>query len=151
MPDAGSSATAELTTKISPRSVADTVARLQSLAQGKGMKVFAVIDHSGEAEQAGLQLRETKVVIFGSPQAGTPVMAAAPQAALDLPLKVLVFSDDEGQTKLAYTAPNTLAAPLWPGRRAGSQARGHRWPHRRCRRRVTRTSPQGGVNRIIKL
>jgi uncharacterized protein (DUF302 family) len=74
------------------------------------MKVFAVIDHSGEAEQAGLQLRETKVVIFGSPQAGTPVMAAAPLAALDLPLKVLVFSDDDGQTKLAYTAPSTLAA-----------------------------------------
>jgi uncharacterized protein (DUF302 family) len=100
----------ELTTKPSPHSVADTVARLESLAEGKGMKVFAVIDHSGEAEQAGLQLRETKVVIFGSPQAGTPVMAAAPLAALDLPLKVLVFSDDDGQTKLAYTAPHTLAA-----------------------------------------
>jgi uncharacterized protein (DUF302 family) len=110
MPDASSSATPGLTTKTSPRSVADTVARLQSLAEGKGMKVFAVIDHSGEAEQAGLQLRETKVVIFGSPQAGTPVMAAAPLAALDLPLKVLVFSDDDGQTKLAYTAPSTLAA-----------------------------------------
>jgi uncharacterized protein (DUF302 family) len=109
MPDASSSATPGLTTKTSPRSVADTVARLQSLAEGKGMKVFAVIDHSGEAEQAGLQLRETKVVIFGSPQAGTPVMDAVPLAALDLPLKVLVFSED-GQTKLAYTAPSTLAA-----------------------------------------
>ena len=100
----------ELTTKISPHSVPDTVARLRSLAEGKGMKVFAVIDHSGEAEQAGLQLRETKVVIFGSPQAGTPVMAAVPLAALDLPLKVLVFADDDGQTKLAYTAPSALAA-----------------------------------------
>ncbi len=98
-----------LTTKISPRSVADTVARLESLAEGKGMKVFAVIDHSGEATQAGLELRDTKVVIFGSPQAGTPVMAAAPLAALDLPLKVLVWSDD-GQTKLTYTAPAALAA-----------------------------------------
>jgi uncharacterized protein (DUF302 family) len=98
-----------LTTKISPRSVADTVARLESLAEGKGMKVFAVIDHSGEAGQVGLELRDTKVVVFGSPQAGTPVMAAAPLAALDLPLKVLVWSDD-GQTKLTYTAPAALAA-----------------------------------------
>ena len=73
------------------------------------MKVFAVIDHSGEAKHAGLELRETKVVIFGSPQAGTPVMAATPLAALDLPLKVLVWSDD-GHTKLTYTAPTTLAA-----------------------------------------
>jgi uncharacterized protein (DUF302 family) len=106
----GDQQTPELTTKTSPRSVADTVARLQSLAEGKGMKVFAVIDHSGEAERVGLQLRDTKVVIFGSPRAGTPVMAAAPLAALDLPLKVLVFSDDGGQTKLAYTTPSTLAA-----------------------------------------
>jgi uncharacterized protein (DUF302 family) len=98
-----------LTTQISPRSVADTVARLESLAEGKGMKVFAVIDHSGEAGQVGLELRDTKVVVFGSPQAGTPVMAAAPLAALDLPLKVLVWSDD-GQTKLTYTAPAALAA-----------------------------------------
>jgi uncharacterized protein (DUF302 family) len=106
---ASSNATRELTTKMSPRSVADTVARLESLAEGKGMKVFAVSDHSGEAKQVGLELRETKVVIFGSPQAGTPVMAAAPLAALDMPLKVLVWSDD-GQTKLTYIAPTTLAA-----------------------------------------
>jgi uncharacterized protein (DUF302 family) len=98
-----------LTTKMSPRSVAETVSRLQSLAEGEGMKVFAVIDHSGEAKKVGLELRETKVVIFGSPQAGTPVMAAAPLAALDMPLKVLVWSDD-GQTKVTYTAPTTLAA-----------------------------------------
>jgi len=97
------------TTKMSPRSVAETVARLQSLAEGKGMKVFAVIDHSGEAERVRLELRETKVVIFGSPQAGTPVMAAAPLAALDMPLKVLIWSDD-GQTKVTYTAPPALAA-----------------------------------------
>jgi uncharacterized protein (DUF302 family) len=99
---------AELTTKTSPRSVAGTVARLESLAEAKGLQVFAVIDHSGEAEKAGLELRDTKVVIFGSPQAGTPVMQAAPLAALDLPLKVLVWSDG-GQTKVAYTAPTALA------------------------------------------
>src|SRR5271168_851628 len=106
---ASSNGTTALTTKMSPRSVADTVARLQSLAEGKGMKVFAVIDHSGEAKKVGLELRETKVVIFGSPQAGTPVMAAAPLASLDLPLKVLIWSDD-GQTKVTYTAPSALAA-----------------------------------------
>jgi len=103
------SGTTEFTTKLSPRSVADTVGRLESLVEGKGMKVFAVIDHSGQAKRVGLELRDTKVVIFGSPQAGTPVMAATPLAALDLPLKVLVWSDD-GQTKLTYTAPTTLAA-----------------------------------------
>jgi uncharacterized protein (DUF302 family) len=68
-----------------------------------------VIDHSGEAAARGLELRETKVVIFGSPEAGTPVMAAAPLAALDLPLKVLVWADADG-TKLSYTAPAALAA-----------------------------------------
>ncbi len=98
-----------LTTKMSPRSVSETVARLQSLAEAKGIKVFAVIDHSGEAKKVGLELRETKVVIFGSPQAGTPVMAAVPLAALDMPLKVLIWSDD-GQTKVTYTAPPALAA-----------------------------------------
>jgi|SRR5580704_2017324 uncharacterized protein (DUF302 family) len=99
----------QVTTKISPRSVPETVARLESLVKAKGMKVFAVIDHSGEAKDVGLSLRETKVVIFGSPQAGTPVMLAAPLAALDLPLKVLIWSD-EGQTKVSYTAPAALAA-----------------------------------------
>jgi uncharacterized protein (DUF302 family) len=99
----------EVVTKTSSRSVADTVARLRSLVEAKGMKVFAVIDHSGEAKQAGLDLRETKLVIFGSPQAGTPVMAAAPLVALDLPLKVLVWAD-HGQTRLSYTRPAALAA-----------------------------------------
>jgi uncharacterized protein (DUF302 family) len=98
-----------VTTKASPRSVAETVARLTSLVVAKGMKVFAVIDHSGEAERAGLDLRDTKVVIFGSPNAGTPVMVAAPLAALDLPLKVLVWSDGE-ETRVSYTAPQALAA-----------------------------------------
>ena len=98
-----------LTTKLSSNSVTETVARLQSLAEDKGMKVFVVVDHSGEAKKVGLELRETKVVIFGSPQAGTPVMAAVPLAALDLPLKVLIW-DDDGQTKVSYTAPAALAA-----------------------------------------
>ena len=96
-------------TKESPRSVADTVARLLELTAAKGLKVFAVIDHSGQAKERGLELRDTKVVLFGSPEAGTPVMVAAPLVALDLPLKVLVWAD-EGQTKVSYTAPSALAS-----------------------------------------
>jgi len=99
----------EVVTKESRVSVVETVARLVDLVTAKGMKVFAVIDHSGEANTKGLELRETKVVIFGSPEAGTPVMASTPLAALDLPLKVLIW-DDGGRTKVSYTAPHALAA-----------------------------------------
>jgi uncharacterized protein (DUF302 family) len=96
-------------TKLSPRPVADTSARLVDMLGAKGVKLFAVIDQSAEARQAGLRLRDTTLVIFGSPAAGTPVMAASPLAALDLPLKVLVW-DDAGQTKVSYYAPAELAA-----------------------------------------
>jgi uncharacterized protein (DUF302 family) len=99
----------DVVTRPSPRSVDDTVARLFALLAARGLEQFAVIDHSGEAEAHGLELRDTKVVIFGSPEAGTPVMAAAPLAALDLPLKVLVWADVDG-TKVSYTAPDALAA-----------------------------------------
>ena len=98
-----------IVTKVSPWSVADTVERFSGVIAKKGLKLFALIDHSGEAEAAGLQLRETKVVIFGSPRAGTPVMDAVPLVALDLPLKVLVWADGE-QTKVCYTSPAALAA-----------------------------------------
>jgi uncharacterized protein (DUF302 family) len=97
-----------MTTKESPRSVEDTVSRLKAVLESKGIKLFAVIDHSGEAEAVGLELRDTKLVIFGNPLAGTPVMAAAPLAALDLPLKVLVWADGD-QTKVSYTEPAELA------------------------------------------
>jgi uncharacterized protein (DUF302 family) len=96
-------------TKISPRSVADTVTRFTDILGAKGVKVFAVIDQTAAARAAGLELRDTSLVIFGSPAAGTPVMAAAPLAALDLPLKVLVW-DDGGQTKVTYVSPAELAA-----------------------------------------
>src|SRR6266849_4468133 len=99
----------DIVTKLSPGSVADTVSKLTGMISAKGMKLFAVIDQSAEARQVGLSLRETTLVIFGSPAAGTPVMAAAPLAALDLPLKVLVWAD-EGQTKVSYYAPAALAA-----------------------------------------
>jgi len=101
--------TDKLTHKLSPRSVPDTVARLEALLADRGLKLFAVIDHSGEAAAAGLELRDTKVVIFGSPQAGTPVMAEVPEVALDLPLKVLIWADG-GQTRVSYTPPAELAA-----------------------------------------
>ena len=96
-------------TKLSPRSVGDTVERLTSLLAAKGVQVFATIDQRAAARAAGLDLRETVLVIFGNPAAGTPVMAAAPLAALDLPLKVLIW-DDEGQAKVTYYAPAALAA-----------------------------------------
>lgn len=99
---------AGVVTKLSPRPVAATVARLTDLVGAKGMKLFAVIDQSAEARQAGLPLRETTLVIFGSPAAGTPVMAASPLAALDLPLKVLVWADAE-ETKVSYYSPAELA------------------------------------------
>jgi uncharacterized protein (DUF302 family) len=73
------------------------------------MKLFAVVDQSGEAAAAGLQLRDTRLVIFGSPEAGTPVMQAVPLAALDLPLRALAWRDND-QTKLSYLAPSALAA-----------------------------------------
>jgi uncharacterized protein (DUF302 family) len=99
----------DVVTKLSPRSVADTVSRLTDLIAAKGMKLFGVIDQSAEASRVGLQLRDTTLVLFGSPAAGTPVMAASPLAALDLPLKVLVW-DDAGQTTVSYYAPAALAA-----------------------------------------
>jgi uncharacterized protein (DUF302 family) len=96
-------------TKVSPRSFADTVARLKQLLAEKNVKLFSVIDQRAEARGAGLDLRDTTLVIFGNPAAGTPVMEAAPLSALDLPLKVLIW-DDAGQTKVSYYAPATLAA-----------------------------------------
>ena len=100
---------AGIVTKLSPLPVAGTVAKLTGIISAKGVKLFAVIDQSAEARQAGLSLRATTLVIFGSPAAGTPVMTASPLAALDLPLKVLVW-DDDGQTKVTYYSPAALAA-----------------------------------------
>ncbi len=110
MPDAAAmDSTAGIITKVKSGSVTDAIARLSDLVESHGMKVFAIIDHSGEAKQHGLELRDTKLVIFGSPTGGTPVMMASPLAALDLPLKILVW-DDSGQTSISYTDPAVLAA-----------------------------------------
>jgi uncharacterized protein (DUF302 family) len=100
---------AGIITKTSHDSVEDTVARLTDLIAARGMELFATLDHSGAARRVGLDLRDTKVIIFGSPTAGTPVMSASPLAALDLPLRILVW-DDQGQTKVSYTDPAVLAA-----------------------------------------
>jgi uncharacterized protein (DUF302 family) len=99
----------QVTTKVSPRPVAATVTRLTGILSAKGMKVFAVIDQSEEARQAGQQLRETTLVIFGNPAAGTPVMDAAPLSALDLPLKILIWADG-GTTNVTYYSPAAIAA-----------------------------------------
>jgi uncharacterized protein (DUF302 family) len=85
------------------------VERLKAAIRAGGVKLFAVIDHSAEAAVAGLELRDTKLLVFGSPQAGTAVMAARPLAALDLPLKLLVW-DDAGRTSASYVPPSALAA-----------------------------------------
>ena len=97
-----------ITTRPSPRPVSDTVDRLIATVAAMGLTLFDVIDHSGGAAAVGLALRETRLVIFGNPVGGTPVMVASPLAALDLPLRVVVW-DDEGQTRVSYTSPEALA------------------------------------------
>ena len=92
----------------SHHSVDETVRRLEGLIQSKGIKVFVVVDHSGEAASAGLEMPPTKLVIFGSPKAGTPLMVLAPSTAIDLPLKILVRQDAGGQVWVAYNTPEYL-------------------------------------------
>ena len=89
-------------------SVDETVRRLEAAFAEKGMRIFALIDHSGEAEKAGLKMRPTKVVIFGSPKGGTPLMVAAPSLAIDLPLKALVAEDAQGKVSVTYNDPEYL-------------------------------------------
>lgn len=99
---------AGIVTKSSPHSFEATVSKLTELAVDRGLKIFAVIDQSAEARSAALELRPTTLVLFGNPAAGTPVMEAAPLAALDLPLKVLIWADAD-RTNVSYVAPQTLA------------------------------------------
>ena len=99
----------EIITKISPLTVAGTVSRLTGIISAKGMRLFDVIDQRAEARQAGLDMPDTVLVIFGSPAAGTPVMLASPLSAIDLPLKALIW-DDGGQTKVSYYDPAAIVA-----------------------------------------
>ncbi|MBI1256334.1 MAG: DUF302 domain-containing protein [Chloroflexi bacterium] len=88
----------------SPFSVAETLDRLEALLKSKGVKVFARIDQRAEAQQAGLDMKPTQLLLFGNPQAGTPLMKAAPSIALDLPLKALAWESDAGQVWLSYNS-----------------------------------------------
>jgi len=92
----------------SPYSVSETLRRLESLLQARGLAIFARIDHSGEAEKAGLKMRPTQLLIFGSPKQGTPLMVASPTLAIDLPLKALAWEDGSGKVWLSYNTPEYL-------------------------------------------
>jgi len=92
----------------SPYSVPETLKRLESVLQAKGLTIFARIDHSGEAEKVGMKMRPTQLLIFGSPKAGTPLMIASPTLAIDLPLKALVWEDTDGNVWLSYNTPEYL-------------------------------------------
>ena len=92
----------------SRHSVDDTVDALKAGLHAKGITLFAIIDHSGEAAKADIRMAPTKLLIFGNPKAGTPVMLAAPSAAIDLPLKILVWEDTTGTVFVSYNAPEYL-------------------------------------------
>jgi uncharacterized protein (DUF302 family) len=92
----------------SHHSVEDTVEKLKTILKSKGVTLFALVDHSGEAEKAGLKMPPTKLLIFGNPKGGTPLMLAAPSAAIDLPLKILVAEDAQGKVWISYNDPEYL-------------------------------------------
>lgn len=99
-----------IVTKASPHpSVPDTLERLRSAVRERGLEEFALIDHSGGAQRVGLEMQEAKLLVFGNPRAGTPLMAASPLLALDLPLKVLVWRDGDGGVLVSYNATSYLA------------------------------------------
>jgi uncharacterized protein (DUF302 family) len=94
--------------KPSNHSVEQTVKKLEGILQAKGVTLFVLVDHSGEAEKVGMEMRPTKLLIFGNPKAGTPLMTAAPSTAIDLPLKVLVWEDAEAKVWISYNSPDYL-------------------------------------------
>ncbi len=92
----------------SSHSVDETVAKLKEALEAKGIRIFVVVDHSGEAARVGLKMPSTKLIIFGNPQAGTPLMLASPRVAIDLPLKILVSEDTLGRIWVSYNSPEYL-------------------------------------------
>ncbi|MGO9010377.1 MAG: DUF302 domain-containing protein [Bryobacteraceae bacterium] len=94
----------------SRHSVNGTVEKLQVILEAKGVKLFALVDHSGEAAKAGMEMRPTKLLIFGNPKAGTPLMLASPSIAIDLPLKILVWEDSDGKVRISYNSSAYLQA-----------------------------------------
>jgi uncharacterized protein (DUF302 family) len=107
---AGARPTSGVVHQRSPLSVAETVERLAAAIRAAGATLFFVVDHSGEAQRVGMVLRDTKLLGFGNPVGGTPAMVASPLAALDLPLKVLVWMDDDGAVWMSYLDAGWLAA-----------------------------------------
>jgi uncharacterized protein (DUF302 family) len=95
--------------RLSTRPVPETLDRLQTVLENKGITVFARVDHSGEAAKVGLPLRPTQLLIFGNPKGGTGVMQASPTSAIDLPLKALAWQDDDGQVRVSYNDPSYFA------------------------------------------
>jgi uncharacterized protein (DUF302 family) len=95
--------------KPSRHSVDDTLGKLQNILETKGIAVFALIDHSGEAAKVGMKMRPTKLLIFGNPKGGTPLMLAAPSIAIDLPVKILIWQDDQEKVWVSYNTPEYLA------------------------------------------
>jgi len=94
--------------KPSNHSVEQTVEKLKSILQSKGVTLFALVDHDGEAKKVGMKMRPTKLLIFGSPKAGTPLMLAKPSIAIDLPLKILVWEDRQGKVWVSYNTSDYL-------------------------------------------
>ena len=109
MPEAVVATGKGIATQRSQHTADQTIARLKHILEAKGVTLFALVDHSGEAEKAGLKMPPTKLLIFGSPVAGTPVMLAAPTIALDLPLKILVSEDAAGAVWLSWNTPEYMA------------------------------------------
>jgi len=119
-PNSGNNSQNEMETPMAPttnngiisipshHSVDQTVAKLKTILQAKGVTLFSLVDHSGEAEKVGMKMRPTKLLIFGNPKGGTPVMQAAPSVAIDLPLKIVVWEDAEGHVWLSYNSPAYL-------------------------------------------
>src|SRR5579864_7628353 len=101
-PDSG------IISKPSNHSVDETVEKLKGILQAKGVTLFALVDHSGEAEKVGMKMPPTKLLIFGNPKAGTPLMLASPSSAIDLPLKILVSEDSQGRVWISYNTPEYL-------------------------------------------
>jgi uncharacterized protein (DUF302 family) len=95
--------------KETKHSVDAALEKLLSLLKTKGVTVFAVVDHSGEAAKVGMEMHPTKLVIFGNPKGGTPLMLAAPSIAIDLPLKILIWEDAQGKNWVSYNSPGYLA------------------------------------------
>ena len=118
--------------KPSNHSVDETIAKLKGILEAKGVKLFALVDHSGEAEKAGMTMRPTKLLIFGNPKAGTPLMVASPSSALDLPLKLLVWEDADRRVWISYNSaaylkqrhglPEALMANIAVGEMLAAQA-----------------------------